>query len=138
MLNQANWIVTMVDSSKVVPSRLADASSTEMRHSHSLDAQVRGPLRSKQVQRKREVDKDFRLLRSGLGISWIVPPAMPTFIRGLRFDIPLLNSSCPWASDIDDLKSLYASSFTGGVTTRTATLKGFPDDPKVHQVGSMR
>ncbi|KAF8609260.1 FMN-linked oxidoreductase [Ceratobasidium sp. AG-I] len=59
---------------------------------------------------------------------------MPAFIRGLRFDIPLLNSSCPWASNIDDLKSLYASSFTGGVTTRTATLKGFPDDPKVHQV----
>lgn len=38
---------------------------------------------------------------------------------------------------MDDLKSLYASPFTGGITTRTATLKGFPDDPKVHQVGTL-
>src|SRR2546423_1285810 len=58
-----------------------------------------------------------------------------TSIRGLRFSIPLLNSSCPWASNIDDLKALYASPFTGGVTTRTSTLNGFPDNPSIHQVG---
>ncbi|KAG8744845.1 dihydroorotate dehydrogenase [Ceratobasidium sp. 414] len=59
---------------------------------------------------------------------------MPVSIRGLTFDTPVLNSSCPWASDLDDLTALYASPFTGGITTRTSTLKGFPDDPKVHQV----
>ncbi|KAG9127860.1 dihydroorotate dehydrogenase [Ceratobasidium sp. 392] len=59
---------------------------------------------------------------------------MPVYIRGLRFDIPVLNSSCPWASNLNDLTSLYANPFTGGITTRTSTLKGFPDDPKVHQV----
>ncbi|KAG8696840.1 dihydroorotate dehydrogenase [Ceratobasidium sp. 394] len=59
---------------------------------------------------------------------------MPVTIRGLWFDTAVLNSSCPWASDLDDLTTLYASPFTGGITTRTSTLKGFPDDPKVHQV----
>ncbi|CAE6457787.1 unnamed protein product [Rhizoctonia solani] len=59
---------------------------------------------------------------------------MAVSIRGLHFSIPLLNSSCPWASSLSDLKELYASPFTGGVTTRTATLKGFPDDPSIHQV----
>ncbi|KAG9104111.1 dihydroorotate dehydrogenase [Ceratobasidium sp. 370] len=59
---------------------------------------------------------------------------MPVSIRGLKFDTPVLNSSCPWASDLDDLTALYASAFTGGITTRTSTLKGFSDDPKVHQV----
>ncbi|CAE6359617.1 unnamed protein product [Rhizoctonia solani] len=59
---------------------------------------------------------------------------MAVSIRGLRFSIPLLNSSCPWASSLRDLKELYASPFTGGVTTRTATLKGFADDPSIHQV----
>ncbi|CAE6509870.1 unnamed protein product [Rhizoctonia solani] len=59
---------------------------------------------------------------------------MAVSIRGLQFSIPLLNSSCPWASSLRDLKELYTSAFTGGVTTRTATLKGFPDDPSIHQV----
>ncbi|KAH7344861.1 hypothetical protein B0J17DRAFT_637156 [Rhizoctonia solani] len=59
---------------------------------------------------------------------------MTVSIRGLQFTIPLLNSSCPWASSLRDLKDLYASPFTGGVTTRTATLKGFLDDPSIHQV----
>ncbi|QRV76642.1 dihydroorotate dehydrogenase [Ceratobasidium sp. AG-Ba] len=59
---------------------------------------------------------------------------MPVSIHGVFFSTPVLNSSCPWASDLNDLKTLYASQFTGGVTTRTATLKGFPDDPKIHQV----
>ncbi|CAE7229987.1 unnamed protein product [Rhizoctonia solani] len=59
---------------------------------------------------------------------------MAVSIRGLQFSVPLLNSSCPWASGIQELKELYASPFTGGVTTRTATTKGFPDDPSIHQV----
>ncbi|ELU41837.1 dihydroorotate oxidase [Rhizoctonia solani AG-1 IA] len=59
---------------------------------------------------------------------------MVTSIRGLRFSVPLLNSSCPWASDLGNLRELYASPFTGGVTTRTATLGGFPDDSQIHQV----
>ncbi|KAG8751684.1 dihydroorotate dehydrogenase [Ceratobasidium sp. 428] len=59
---------------------------------------------------------------------------MSVSIRGLKFSVPVFNSSCPWASDLDDLTALYASPFTGGITTRTSTLKGFPDDPKLHQV----
>ncbi|KAJ1311296.1 hypothetical protein OPQ81_009793 [Rhizoctonia solani] len=59
---------------------------------------------------------------------------MAVSVRGLQFSIPLLNSSCPWASDLHHLKELYASPFTGGVTTRTATLNGFPEDPSIHQV----
>ncbi|CAE6400352.1 unnamed protein product [Rhizoctonia solani] len=55
-------------------------------------------------------------------------------IRGLKFSVPLLNSSCPWASDLHNLRELHASPFTGGVTTRTATLGGFPEDAKIHQV----
>ncbi|KAG8978564.1 dihydroorotate dehydrogenase, partial [Tulasnella sp. 427] len=38
------------------------------------------------------------------------------------------------ASNLEDLTALYDCPNTGAVTTRTATLKGFPDDPKVHQV----
>lgn len=47
---------------------------------------------------------------------------------------PLLNTACPWASNLDDLRALYKCPNTGAVTTRTATLNGFPDDPKLHQV----
>ncbi|KAG8961203.1 dihydroorotate dehydrogenase [Tulasnella sp. 419] len=47
---------------------------------------------------------------------------------------PLLNSASPWATSLEDLKALYASPSTGAVTTRTATLSGFPDDPSIHQV----
>lgn len=41
---------------------------------------------------------------------------------------PLLNSSCLWASDLEQLRALYDSPHTGAVTTRTATLHGFKEN----------
>lgn len=51
----------------------------------------------------------------------------------LKIDPPLLNSASPWATTLEDLKSLYDSPFTGGVTTRTSLLEGFSHDEDVHQ-----
>ncbi|BGP32373.1 dihydroorotate dehydrogenase [Rhodotorula toruloides] len=48
--------------------------------------------------------------------------------------VPLLNSACPWASSEEDLRRLWNSPYTSAVTTRTATLEGFPDEPSLHQV----
>lgn len=46
---------------------------------------------------------------------------------------PLLNSSSPWATTVEQLKALYECRFTGAVTTRTSLLEGFAHDPAVHQ-----
>jgi dihydroorotate dehydrogenase (fumarate) len=46
---------------------------------------------------------------------------------------PLLNSPCPWATTLEDLRKLYSSPHTGAVTTRTNTLNGFPHNDFVHQ-----
>ncbi|KAH9920271.1 FMN-linked oxidoreductase [Fomitopsis serialis] len=43
-------------------------------------------------------------------------------------DPPVLNSSCLWASDIAQLRDLYACPHTGAVTIRTATLHGFKEN----------
>ncbi|KAI0321002.1 hypothetical protein OF83DRAFT_1051989 [Amylostereum chailletii] len=43
----------------------------------------------------------------------------------LLVEPPLLNSSCPWASEIDQLQALYDCPSTGAVTTRTAILTGY-------------
>lgn len=45
--------------------------------------------------------------------------------------LPALNSACPWASTYEHLEQLYASPYTRAVTTRTATLQGFPTDGQV-------
>ena len=50
----------------------------------------------------------------------------------LHFDPPYLNSAGPWATSKEDLQSLYDCQYTGAITTRTGTLQGFPQDPKVH------
>ncbi|KAF5377308.1 hypothetical protein D9615_006393 [Tricholomella constricta] len=50
-------------------------------------------------------------------------------INTLNISPPLINSSCAWASDLEQLTALYESSFTGAVTTRTATLEGFQENP---------
>ena len=55
-------------------------------------------------------------------------------IGTLYLSPPLINSSSPWASDLDQLKELYDAPSTGGVTTRTATLGGFDEDSAVHNV----
>ncbi|KAK7931628.1 hypothetical protein PG985_002340 [Apiospora marii] len=46
---------------------------------------------------------------------------------------PLLNSACPWATTLEDLKALFHCSSTGAITIRTSLLKGFQHDPDIHQ-----
>ena len=46
---------------------------------------------------------------------------------------PLLNTACPWATTIDDLRLLYKCPSTGAVTTRTSLIHGFDHDPEHHQ-----
>lgn len=46
---------------------------------------------------------------------------------------PLLNSSSPWATTVEDLAELYACEYTGAVTTRTSLLEGFNHDDSIHQ-----
>jgi len=48
-------------------------------------------------------------------------------IRSIDISPSLLNSSCLWASDIEQLRELYTSPYTGAVTTRTATLHGYKE-----------
>ncbi|KAH7883962.1 hypothetical protein F5I97DRAFT_1938598 [Phlebopus sp. FC_14] len=49
-------------------------------------------------------------------------------IHELTISPPLVNTSCAWASDLPQLTELYDCSYTGAVTTRTATLTGFQED----------
>lgn len=49
-------------------------------------------------------------------------------LHTLNVDPPLMNSSCVWASDFEQLRELYDTPFTGAVTTRTATFNGFSED----------
>lgn len=51
----------------------------------------------------------------------------------LSISPPLLNSSSPWATDVDQIKALYDSPYTGAVTSRTSLLEGFNHDPAIHQ-----
>ena len=51
----------------------------------------------------------------------------------LEIDPPLVNSSNPWATSLEDLRKLYECSSTGAVTTRTSLIRGFAHDPGVHQ-----
>ncbi|KAI9670571.1 MAG: dihydroorotate dehydrogenase [Alyxoria varia] len=48
----------------------------------------------------------------------------------LNFDPPLLNSSSPWATTKEELQDLYRCPHTGAVTTRTALINGFSNDPE--------
>ncbi|KAI6153225.1 hypothetical protein BKA82DRAFT_136481 [Pisolithus tinctorius] len=49
-------------------------------------------------------------------------------VRGIDVHPPLLNTSCAWASDPQQLTALYDCPHTGAVSTRTATLSGFKED----------
>ncbi|EKG17532.1 Dihydroorotate dehydrogenase class 1/ 2 [Macrophomina phaseolina MS6] len=51
----------------------------------------------------------------------------------LTINPPLLNSANPWATDLADLRALYASPYTGAITTRTSLLAGFPHTPAHNQ-----
>lgn len=66
------------------------------------------------------------------------PPWVPSMVRVRGIDVhpPLLNTSCAWASDPQQLTALYDCPHTGAVSTRTATLSGFKEDSS-HTVGSI-
>lgn len=51
----------------------------------------------------------------------------------LEISPPLINSACPWATTLDDLRRLYECPSTGAVTTRTSMINGFDHDPEKHQ-----
>ncbi|KIX95447.1 uncharacterized protein Z520_08964 [Fonsecaea multimorphosa CBS 102226] len=53
--------------------------------------------------------------------------------KKLKIDPPLLNSACPWATTLEDIKALYDTPYTGAVTIRTSLLEGFTHDDSVHQ-----
>lgn len=57
-----------------------------------------------------------------------LPPPPP-----LEVHPSLINTACPWATTLDDLRRLYACPATGAVTTRTSMLNGFDHDPAKHQ-----
>lgn len=50
-----------------------------------------------------------------------------------EIDPPIINSASPWCSTRADLQALFDNVYTGGVTTRTSLLDGFPHDPTIHQ-----
>ena len=49
-------------------------------------------------------------------------------INSIDISPPLLNSSCAWSSDLHQLRELYTSTYTGAITTRTATVDGFQEN----------
>lgn len=51
----------------------------------------------------------------------------------LTIDPPLINSSNPWATTLEDLQKLFDCPHTGAITIRTSLLHGFEHDPKIHQ-----
>lgn len=54
--------------------------------------------------------------------------------NNIEINPPLLNSSCAWSSDLGQLTDLYECSHTGAITTRTATARGYNEDPLMHTV----
>lgn len=54
-------------------------------------------------------------------------------MKSLNITPPLLNTPCPWCSNLEQLQALYASPYLGAVTARTSMLNGFPHDPDVNQ-----
>ncbi|KAK8116200.1 hypothetical protein PG984_012702 [Apiospora sp. TS-2023a] len=58
---------------------------------------------------------------------------MPHSVPRIGISPPLLNSACPWATTLEDLKALFHCSFTGAITIRTSLLNGFQHDPDIHQ-----
>ena len=48
-------------------------------------------------------------------------------VNTLEIDPPLINASCAWACEYDQLRELYDCPYIGAVTTRTAILNGFSE-----------
>ncbi|KAF9493889.1 FMN-linked oxidoreductase [Pleurotus eryngii] len=57
-------------------------------------------------------------------------------IRSIEVEPAIINSSCAWSSDRDQLQALYDCPYTGAVTTRTATIGGFSEND-THRVAFM-
>ncbi|RPD81561.1 hypothetical protein L226DRAFT_564245 [Lentinus tigrinus ALCF2SS1-7] len=49
-------------------------------------------------------------------------------IHTLHIEPPVVNASCAWASEYEQLRELYDSPHTGAVVTRTATFNGYSED----------
>lgn len=49
-------------------------------------------------------------------------------MKKLNITPPLLNTPCPWCSELENLRELYACEYTGAVTTRTSMLEPYPHD----------
>ncbi|MFA9488637.1 MULTISPECIES: dihydroorotate dehydrogenase [unclassified Mannheimia] len=49
-------------------------------------------------------------------------------MQKLIFNPPLLNTPCPWCSELENLRELYACEYTGAVTTRTSMPQPYPHD----------
>lgn len=49
-------------------------------------------------------------------------------MQKLTFSPPLLNTPCPWCSELESLRELYACEYTGAVTTRTSMPQPYPHD----------
>lgn len=49
-------------------------------------------------------------------------------MQKLHINPPLLNTPCPWCSELENLRELYACEYTGAVTTRTSMLEPYPHD----------
>lgn len=49
-------------------------------------------------------------------------------MKKLAINPPLLNTPCPWCSELENLRELYACEHTGAVTTRTSMLEPYPHD----------
>ncbi|KAG2160160.1 uncharacterized protein EDB93DRAFT_1074687 [Suillus bovinus] len=58
-------------------------------------------------------------------------------IRSIDVSPSMVNCSCAWASDYQQLSGLYHCPYTGAVITRTATLDGFEEDES-HTVAFMK
>lgn len=54
-------------------------------------------------------------------------------MQKLTINPPLLNTPCPWCSELDNLRELYQCQYTGAVTTRTSMLEPYPHDWEVNQ-----
>lgn len=49
-------------------------------------------------------------------------------MKKLNITPELLNAPCPWCSELENLRELYACEYTGAVTTRTSMLEPYPHD----------
>lgn len=69
-------------------------------------------------------------------LSLLATTMVAATIHRLLIAPSLMNSSCAWASDKEQLQGVFDSKFTGAVTTRTATLHGFAENADVHMVNT--